>query len=323
MYSSSPAQPIFEIVQAGLQTSLQDGGRWGYRAAGVPASGALDRFAYEAANVLTGNEPRAAVLELLLSGLVVRCLAATIIAITGADLGATLDGNNIPSWAAYRMEPGQQLAFTQQRSGARAYLGVAGGIAVEPILGSRSTYLPGSWGGFKGRALRAGDIVEAYQGQRAKPGWLPPEHRPPYSSTPELRCVAGPHLALFSDEASEGWQATTYTLSNECDRMGYRVVGTGVEAVGTTLPSCGVLPGVVQVPPGQAPILLMADAQTTGGYPIIGTVIGADLPLAAQLLPGDKLTFRLVGLETAYRALQEQQGWLQAAQEMMVEGVAI
>ncbi len=302
---------------------MQDGGRRGYRAVGVPESGALDRFAYRAANMLLSNTPEAAVLEVLLSGLRLRVLTATIVTVTGADLGAMLDDSALPGWATYTVEAGQQLAFMHRQRGARAYLGVAGGIAVDPVLSSRSTYLPDGWGGFEGRALRRGDIVEAYQGQRPRLRWLPPEHRPPYSSMPELRSIAGPHLHLFHAGAIKRWQATTYTLSNECDRMGYRLKGTGLDAAGTNLPSGGVLPGVVQVPPGGAPILLMADAQTTGGYPIIGTVIGADLPLAAQLLPGDQLRFRLVGLEAARGALHDQQRWLQTVQEMMVEGAAV
>ena len=324
MYSSlQRAQAVFEVLQPGLQTTVQDGGRWGYRAVGVPTAGALDRFALQAANMLVGNEPDAAVLEVLLTGLAVRVLKATTIAITGAKLGALLDGIRLAAWTAYTITTGQRLAFTRRDSGARAYVGVAGGIAVEPVLGSRSTYLAGGWGGLGGRALRAGDVVEAYETPPVPLRWLAPEYRPRYSAMPALRCIMGPHWPLFSDDAQQTWQRTAYSLSGECDRMGYRLEGAALEANAATLASCGVLPGVVQVPPAQSPILLMADGQTTGGYPIIGTVIGADLPLAAQLIPGDRLTFQLVSQETARTALQEQQRWLELPQDIVVEGGAV
>lgn len=265
----------------------------------------MDRFALAAANLLVGNVAEAAGLELLLGGLVLRFHTAVTICVTGADLGPRLDGEEMCMWAALAVHAGQVLHFTGRRSGSRAYLSVAGGLAVAPVLRSRSSYLPGGWGGFKGRALEAGDRLPVgdMRAPSAARRWLPPENRPPYSSFPTLRSVPGPHADRFSGAALAAFFAAPYRLDPACDRMGYRLAGASLcDTPREALASAGVLPGAVQVPASGGPILLMADAQTTGGYPIIATVISADLPLAAQLIPGDKLQFVPVTVEAANHA---------------------
>jgi biotin-dependent carboxylase-like uncharacterized protein len=200
------------------------------------------------------------------------------------------------------------LSFGGRRDGARAYIGIAGGFKVAPVLGSGSTYLPGGWGGHEGRALHAGDRLEA-AADSIEPSalrWLPPDRRPGYSSFPTLRCVAGPHHDAFDHGTLAAFWDSVYTVSAASDRMGYRLDGSPlVPLAAGSLPSLGVLPGCLQVPPHGQPILLMADAQTTGGYPVIATVIGADLALAAQLLPGDRMRFRRVSTTTARIAAQQ------------------
>ncbi|MDQ5851762.1 MAG: biotin-dependent carboxyltransferase family protein [Chloroflexota bacterium] len=305
-----------EILAGGIQTTVQDLGRTGYRAAGVPLSGAMDRLALAAANLLVGNDRGAACLETLLGGLALRFLRPCVISVTGGDLQPEVDGAPLGAWAAARVEQGAVLAFAGRRGGARAYLAVAGGLLVPRVLHSASTYLPGGWGGYHGRALHAGDLLETGANGRGKSNvdrWLPPEHRPGYSSFPTLQCVAGPHQALFPPETLATFFGRSYTLSPASDRMGYRLAGPTLHAAASAnLASAGVLPGTVQVPPHGQPILLMADAQSTGGYPIIATVIGADLPLAAQLLPGDRVRFRAVSVSEAVAAARRQHAVLVA-----------
>jgi biotin-dependent carboxylase-like uncharacterized protein len=296
----STDEPICEILHGGAQTTVQDEGRAGYGAVGVPRAGAMDRFACWSANLALGNAPDAAVLETLLGGLRLRFLAPATIAIAGADLGAVLDGVELANWTAHEVGAGAELHFRGRIWGARAYLAVAGGWAVAPVLGSRSTYLPGGWGGLEGRALRAGDVLHRASASPARaPVLLRPEDLPAYSTFPTIRCVAGPHDHAFDDAARGAFWGGVYRLSPACDRMGYRLEGPTIPASEPALPSAGVVPGCVQIPPDGLPILLMADAQTTGGYPVIATVIGPDLALAAQLLPGDKLRFQPVTLAAA------------------------
>jgi biotin-dependent carboxylase-like uncharacterized protein len=265
----------------------------------------MDRFALVAANLLVGNAAEAAGLEILLGGLVLKFHAAVTLCVTGADLGARLDGDDVGLWAPFAAQAGQVLHFTGRRSGSRAYLSVAGGIDVAPVLRSRSTYLPGSWGGFQGRPLEAGDKLPVGAGSLSPVSrrWLPPENRPAYSGFPTLRSVACPHTEHFSPDVLETFFAGVYRLEPASDRMGYRLAGPALrDDRRETLASAGVLPGVVQVPTSGGAILLMADAQTTGGYPIIAVVISADLPLAAQLVPGDKIQFAPVTVESANHA---------------------
>jgi antagonist of KipI len=307
-----------EVLVGGLHCSVQDLGRPGFRAAGVPAGGAMDRFALSAANLLVGNAAEAAGLEILLGGLTLKFHAAVTICVAGADLGARLDGVDIGMWAPLTVHGGQVLQFTGRRSGSRAYLSVAGGVDVAPVLRSRSTYLPGGWGGFQGRPLEAGDKLAV--GDARAPSsvrrWLPPENRPAYSGFPTLRSVAGPHTEHFSVDALETFFAGVYRLEPASDRMGYRLAGPALrDDRREALASSGVLPGAVQVPASGGPILLMADAQTTGGYPIVAVVIGADLPLAAQLIPGDRLRFAPVTVEAAQRAARARQADLAALLE--------
>lgn len=302
-------------VLSSILTSVQDLGRQGWQRYGVPTAGAMDSFALEVGNRLVGNSPGAAAIEIT-AGAAFEILRPTLLAITGASLGATLDGLPLPAWTALFARPGAQIQLPGRGSawGARAYLALAGGMGVPELLGSRSTYLSGGFGGLDGRALRPGDligtgIVPQDIGRLAGRRW-PAHARPAYCQQPELRLIHGPHTGLFADGALDALLAQPFQIARDSNRMGYRLDGARLAyARPVSLPSLGVFPGVVQVPPDGAPILLMADAQTTGGYPIAGVVIGADLPLAAQLLPGDKLCFARTTVEEAREAWREQRGW--------------
>lgn len=304
---------MITVLAAGPLLTVQDRGRPDARRFGVPLGGAMDAFALAAANRLVGNPPGAAGLELTAGGVDLAFTRPTLLALAGADLGATLDGGPLPLWAATRADAGARLRLAGRQGawGARAYLAVAGGIAVPLVLGSRATELGAGFGGHEGRPLRPGDslpIGAPWPGAALALGLRWPEAlRPPYGPTPTLRLLPGPHLSAFAPDALALLAAATLRVSSTSNRMGYRLEGVQLSyARAASLPSLGVLPGAVQVPPDGAPILLMADAQTTGGYPVLGAVIAADLPLAAQLLPGDALRLAPVSLAEALAARRAQ-----------------
>lgn len=300
---------MLDVLASGLLLTVQDLGRAAARRYGVPAGGAMDRFALVAANRLVGNPPGAAAIEITAGGAELVLNVPALVAVTGADLGARCNDRLLPLWTAVRVGRGERIRFTGRSGewGARAYLAVAGGIAVPVVLGSRATDLAGGFGGLAGRALRPGDrlplgppppLAELGLGR-----YWPPALRPPYGPTPALRMLPGPHSGGFAPEALEALTTQNWRVGATSNRMGYRLEGPPLAAMRPfDLPSLGVVPGVIQVPPDGAPILLMADAQTTGGYPVIGAVIGPDLPLAAQLLPGDALRLVLTTLEEALAA---------------------
>jgi biotin-dependent carboxylase-like uncharacterized protein len=302
-----------EILAAGPLMTVQDLGRPGARRYGVSPGGALDAFALAAANRLVGNPPAAAGLEITAGGAALRLRRPALIALAGGDLAASLDGRPIPLWTAVLADAGATLGLAGRRGawGARAYLAVAGGVDVPPALGARATDLAGGFGGLEGRALRAGDLLPlGAPAPRLAPAvgqrW-PEAARPAYAAEPALRFIPGPHLECFMPDALEALAAARLRVSPTSNRMGYRVEGLRLPyARPCSLPSLGVVPGSIQVPPDGAPILLMADAQTTGGYPLVGALISADLPLAAQLLPGDTLRLAPTTLIVALAALRAQ-----------------
>ena len=290
---------MIEVIKPGLFTTIQDQGRWGYQRYGVGIAGALDPFALAGANLLVGNPEGAAGLEITFLGPILKFHRETVFALAGADLGATLDGQSIPGWTCYLAPSGSILSFRSRKSGVRAYLAVSGGINVPPVMGSRSTYLLGRFGGLEGRALKAQDllpILPPQENYRNLIGKVFPQNlRPPYQQNPTLRIVLGPFDEFFSEEGIRAFLSTPYTVTPQSDRMGYRLQGVQIKRQKSgELITCGLANGTIQVPPNGQPILLLADRQTIGGYPIIATLIHADLPLAAQCAPGDELRFSAV-----------------------------
>lgn len=267
--------------------------------------GALDAFALEAANLLVGNAGSEAGLEITVVGPTLKFLQETIFAVTGADLGPKLDGKGISNWTCHSASIGSTLSFHGVKSGVRAYLAVFGGIAVPPVLGSRSTYLLGRFGGLEGRALKSRDLLPIpplAKNAREQIGNLIPENlRPPYRKNPVLRVVMGPFADFFSDEGITAFLSTEYVITPQSDRMGYRLQGEPIKRQKPQeLISCGLANGTIQVPPNGQPIVLLAGRVTAGGYPIVATLITADLPLIAQCAPGDKIRFSAVSLEDAH-----------------------
>jgi len=269
----------------------------------------MDRFALAAANLLVGNPEGAPALECALAGPILVAMRSCVVAVTGADFGLELNGRPMPTWAGIFLAEGDRLALTARRWGARAYVAVAGGLVGECWLGSASTYLLVGRGGLRGRSLRAGDTLAATLPERpAVVGrQLPRAVWPPYSSEPVLAAVPGPHAHLLSGPARARLLSEPWLVSRDADRMGYRLEGPELSIDGGgEMVSFGLAAGCVQVPPSGQPILLMADHQTAGGYPVVLGVARADLSVAAQLLPGDRLRFREVSAEEAQEAWRRQ-----------------
>jgi antagonist of KipI len=322
------------VVTAGLQATVQDLGRAGHQHEGVPAGGAMDRQAIRVANLLVGNEECSAALEISLIGPALALERDTLFALTGGDLEASVDHMPVPTWHPVWAPRGSTLRFGRVKSGCRVYLAVAGGLDVPRVFGSRATYLRASFGGLCGRAIKAGDLLStnapstlserigaSLRTEKRGPSvarWsIGSTLRPPYSDDVQVRLIPGAHLDRIAASARDGLLGGTFRVSSSSDRMGYRLEGKAIalrEPV--ELLSEGVTFGTVQLPPGGAPIVLMADAQTTGGYPRLGEVASVDLPLIAQLKPGDRVRFRLTSLERAqaeYLAAEEEIAQARAA----------
>jgi len=305
------------VEAAGLLTTLQDLGRLNAIAAGVPPGGAMDRFAHSAANLLAGNDVRAATLECTLTGPRLVAERSCLVAITGADFDPRVNGEPAPMWTGIFLSAGDRLTLASRRSGARAYVALAGGVAADRWLGSQSTYLLASRGGMRGRALVAGDVIAtaAGPGSRAVTGRELHRHLRPDYGDHALRVIAGPHIDRLGRDGRDAFFTSVFTVSHQADRMGYRLDGPELDTSGDELLSFGLTAGAVQLPAGGKPILLMADQQTVGGYPVIATVVRASLPVAAQLAPGDELRFAEIAVEEALRIHREQESALDSLRD--------
>ena len=286
------------VIRPGMLTTVQDAGRTGFQHLGVPVGGPMDWWSHQAANRLVGNGPNAAALEVTLIGPELELTRSAIAAVVGANFELTLSGRPVPMNQAFPVEAGERLAFGERRAGARAYVAFSGGIGVPEVMGSRATHVKGALGGHEGRALRRGDVLpllEAGPPAQRGPSTAVVPHVPPASPV-TLRAVEGPESvgAAFWD--------STFVVSPQSDRMGYRLDGPALDAPGDQL-SSAVAMGTVQVTPSGTCVLLMADRATSGGYARAATVITADLPLAGQLAPGDTVRFTRATLDQAREAL--------------------
>ena len=306
------AVPLLHVESPGLLTTVQDEGRWGHQRDGMVVAGAMDPFASAVANLLVGNPRGAAVLEITLLGPALRALADIRLALCGGDLSPSIDGFPVPLWKTFTLRESQTLISGRRRAGARAYLAVAGGFTVPAVLGSRATFLRARIGGFEGRSLRTGDVLEGWpqslpSGERG----LRPSDIPDYGLPAVLRVLPGPHSSAFTGEGRDTFFSSTYAVSLQSDRQGFRLTGPTVARAGAADILSEAMPwGGVQVPPDGQPILLMADRQTTGGYPLVGVVFSADLPRAGQLAPGDAVRFQSVPLAEAHELAMRQERWL-------------
>ncbi len=307
---------MIEVVTPPPFMTVQDLGRPGHRADGVPASGAMDPELLTLANLLAGNVAGASGLEWALGAGVLRFHAEAAVAAAGVVVA--INGLELPEWTAAPVNPGDEVTLSLP-AGRFGWLAVAGGIAVPEVIGSRSTYLPGKFGGLEGRRLRPGDRlplgspVAVLDVPRTLPDDLLPRDAGP------IRLVPGPQAGLFEDEAWSALLSGRYTIAPASDRMGYRLNGPALShAAGWALPSEPVCPGAVQVPAGGAPIILMADGPTVGGYPKIAAVISADLGRFSRQSPGSRPHFALVTFEEAVAALRERTARLRDAARLFL-----
>jgi len=298
-----------EVLAKGMLTTVQDAGRTGWQQYGVPVCGAMDSLSMELANLLVGNDPGAAVLEITGLGPTLKFEENTYFAVCGADFGGRLDGRPVqPGWA-YFAPAGSTLTLGAAKNGFRACIAFGGGIDLPPVMGSRSTYLKGKFGGFEGRALEKGDKLPL-----GLCPWLPclekrvldPSWHEELCSRRPIRVVLGPQDSAFSKTGIETFLGTEYTVSPESDRMGFRLeaealIEYALDRDGNII-SDGIAMGAIQIPSGK-PIVMMADRQTTGGYAKIANVTVCDLPRFAQLRAGDRVRFAAVTPAEARQAL--------------------
>jgi biotin-dependent carboxylase-like uncharacterized protein len=308
---------IIRVRQPGLLSTVQDTGRFGEYALGMPPSGAMDVFSYEVGNYLVGNQEGVAGVEITYFGPELEFTEAVLIALTGAQMPPKINGEEAPMWEALEVGEGDVLSFEYLKRGARCYLAVAGGIDVPLFMHSRSTYTLIGLGGHEGRALQEGDELEVGEAPRKAEGQVgkrvDEEHIPTYSDETELRVIIGLASYRITEESMEEFLSTTWTVTPDADRVGYRYKGGELKFVEREQPAgagsdpanvvdFGYPIGSIQVPGGVEPIVLMNDAVTGGGYATIGTVISADRGRLAQTKTNDKTRFRSVDLEEALEA---------------------
>lgn len=303
---------MLEVIHPGPFTTIQDLGRTGFQRFGVSVTGAMDPQASALANLVIGNEPVDPVLEITLTGAKFQFHQPTMISITGADILVQLDGMELKRGCPIPVSGGEVVHFVELRAGCRAYLAVQGGLDVPEVMGSRSTFLRAAIGGLEGRALRKGDKISyTSRGQQKQlADWHVPTDL--WWKKEKVRVLKGPEVNRFDAEQLNRFISEPYTISPQSDRMGYRLQGSLLKSRDATeLVSEPVTFGTIQVPSGGEPIVLMADRQTTGGYPRIGQVIQVDLPVLAQKKPGDRVQFEFVSLEEARKLAAEFRQWQQ------------
>jgi antagonist of KipI len=301
------------VVKPGMLTTVQDLGRRGYQGLGVPVAGPMDWYSHRRANQLLGNDPMAAALEITLIGPEILSEGEVVAIVTGAEFDTAMDGTPISHEQSFTMRSGSRVRFGARRGGARSTLAVRGGFAVPLTFGSRATHLPSSMGGVDGRALRSGDrlpIGDALAREATGRGVAMPLPR----GGTTLRIVEAAHRSRFTDASWKALTTERFVVTPHSNRMGYRLDGPRLEHNrGADLLSEAMPIGAIQVPASGSPILLMADRQTTGGYPTIANVIAADLPLAGQLAPGDGIEFADCSIDDAIAALREREAELSIA----------
>jgi biotin-dependent carboxylase-like uncharacterized protein len=309
--------PALKVLTPGVHTTVQDLGRFGYQAIGVPVSGALDGLSLRLGNALVGNRPGAAALEILHSGPSFEVAADSVrIAVAGVGAALAIEGERrdvVAAWQSASLARGEGFHIVLGADSVCAYLAVEGGIAVPPILGSASTYLRAGIGGFAGRALRQGDLVSlAIERASERPERRLPAALPATGDQP-IRVILGPQQEYFTEEAVAALLQGEFHISVSADRMGMRLDGPILcHRRGWDIVSDAIATGAVQVPGSGQPILLLADHQTTGGYPKIATVVSADLPVVGRRRPGDPLRFVAVTVEQAEKLARDQEECLAA-----------
>lgn len=322
-----------KIIRAGLQDTIQDNGRIGYQQFGMPVAGAADSLAFQLANILIGNNPNCAAIEVTLKGPSITFLERTVIAVAGAPFPLKLNGKPIHMWGPLIVMSGDHLEFGTCRSGLRAYLALRGGVMVSKILESHSTYLRGQLGGIAGRRLQDGDIIQVYPyhgvnhavtfndtsvyAKRLSPyiSWLAPYHKLNISQPASLRLTPTVHTELLTVDAMTHYTESSFQVTSQLDRMGVRLAEVHttkpiLTETNSSLVSDPLPIGSVQIPGDGNPIIMLTDRQPTGGYLKLGTVTAVDIPHVAQLRPGQAIRFSFISIEEGQQLLKEQARFL-------------
>lgn len=312
------------VLKPGIVTSIQDLGRKGYRAYGVPQSGALDPETLQLVSAVAGNAGDAAALEMLYSGVVVEARGGSVrAALAGADAiieGVTHEEHHVPAWQSCTVRSGERLRVGPIKAGAAAYLAVEGGFDIAPVMGSLSTYTRSKLGGWHGRALQRGDALPLKLSDANTRRERRLSLAPSFAAPGMLRAIAGPHEDRFTQRSLAAFVENDYTVTSDSDRSGLRLSGPKLEHVsGYDLPSEGVAPGSIQVPGSGLPVILIADHPTVGGYPRIATIISADLAAAGRLRIGSRVRFCYVTSEEAADARAARQRELRALAKSVVD----
>lgn len=298
-------QSAFTVIEPGVFTLIQDLGRFGQANLGLTTGGPVDKLAFDWANRLLGNQPNDAMLEVTFGGLKLQANINTVISITGAELPFTINGIKAKLWSTHQVKAGDVLEIGFAIAGIRAYLAIAGGVQVKEQFSSRSTVVREGIGGIDGKALQSNDLLPAWQ-QAVLPSKqlsLLTKYVPTYTTTVSLRVVLGYQQAQFSQLQQRRFFNTEYKVSNQCDRMGYRLEGRAIKIEQTSMLSEGIALGAIQIPPDGQPIVLMHDRQTIGGYPKIGSVLSIDLAKLAQCGQGALVRFEPISIEQAHNEL--------------------
>lgn len=315
---------MIEIISPGIMATVQDLGRPGWRNLGVGSSGAMDALALRIGNIMVGNAQKLAGIEFTLGGFQLRFQRDTQFALTGADVQATLDGEPVPAWWVRRARAGQVLSTQMAEHGIRSYLTVAGGIDVPKVMGSCATDLKGGFGGLEGRALQPGDLLPVSNAEllhigaggfgldAARLELLPdPE--------PDIRFIPAREWGSHSSTLQERFLNSAWVLQPDSNRMGYRLSGpTMRREKPLELLSHGILPGTIQLPPDGQPVIQLNDANTCGGYPKLGVVIGPDLSVLAQVRLGASIHFRAVNRDEALKRCASRERFIEQLETRLV-----
>jgi antagonist of KipI len=300
---------IMKILKPGMYTTIQDVGRYNYQKSGMSVAGAMDQFSLKVANILVGNSDSEACLEATLFGPHIEFSGDALIAVTGANISPMINNNAVEMWSGIKVTTGDVLSFGTSKSGCRGYIAIANGMDVPDVMGSKSTYVKGKVGGFHGRILKSGDEIKIKSSGENKNTCvvkLPTEFIPLYNKDNTVRVVLGPQDDYFTENGINTFLSSPYEVTNEFDRMGYRLAGSKItHKTGADIISDGITMGSVQIPGHGAPIIMMADRQTTGGYTKIATVITSDINIVGQLKPGDSVSFKSIDIVEAHKVYKE------------------
>jgi len=312
---------VFQVLKPGFFTTVQDLGRYGYLRYGVPISGAMDTFSLVAANLIVANNPDDACLEITLIGPELQALTKTQIAITGGAASPKINGQHVPMRQTLEVQEGAVVSFGKVESGCRAYLSIRGEVDTPPVLGSRSTYVRGGFGGINGRQLKTEDIIGGFDVSLLKVGYsMPEELVPQFTGQFKARVILGPQADMFTERGITTFLSSQYKVTLEADRMGYRLEGPIIEhKAKADIISDALLPGAVQIPKNGKPIMIMQDAQTAGGYPKIAVIITPDVSTLGQAKTNDIIEFSKITIQQAHEKTSEYYKFLNILSEMLTK----